>query len=330
LNSPPVYPHSLEGRFFQFGLVRRLDHWLNVMPHPSMVVEIAPGHVAAAHWGNSRGYVEACAVESLQVGSVMASPVETNITQPDAVRSALRAIFNRVPDRGTPLALLIPDPVVRVFILPFDSLPRRADEALPLLRWRLKKSVPFDVDETVVSWMRQAGPQGHLEVVTAIARRGIIREYEEILESLGARNIIVLSSTLATVPLLEERGATLLARMSGKTLTTVIVNGPSLCVYRATDMLAGAEMIAPQAVLEEIFPAIAYYQDTWGGTIDRARLAGFGLREREFREMLEPELRFPVASVADSEGARGLNSPASDMIGQNLDALVGWAMNVGA
>ena len=67
-----------------------------------------------------------------------------------------------------------------------------------MLRWRLKKSVPFDVEETVVSWMRQAGPQGNLEVVTAIARKGIIREYEEIIESLGARNVIVLSSTLAS------------------------------------------------------------------------------------------------------------------------------------
>ena len=72
---------------------------------------------------------------------------------------------------------------MRVFILPFETLPRRADEALPLLRWRLKKSVPFDVDETVVSWMRQAGRQGALEVVTAVARQRIIREYEDILRA---------------------------------------------------------------------------------------------------------------------------------------------------
>jgi type IV pilus assembly protein PilM len=330
LNRLTASPSSLESRFFQFGLIRRLDRWLNVMPHPPMVVEIAAEHVAAAHWGNSRGAVDACAMEPLQVGSVMASPVETNVTQPDAVRSALRAVFNRVPDRGAPLALLIPDLVVRVFILPFDSLPRRSDEALPVIRWRLKKSVPFDVDDTVVSWMRQAGPHGNLEVVTAIARKSILREYEEIVESLGARNTIVLSSTLATLPLLEERGATLLARMSGKTLTTVVVSGANLCVYRATDMLAEADILDPATILEEIFPAVAYYQDTWGGTIDRARLSGFGSRERELRGNLEQELKFTVTSLGDSEGARTLNSPASDMIHQNLDALVGWMMNEGA
>ena len=176
-----------------------------------------------------------------------------------------------------------------------------------MLRWRLKKSVPFDVDETVVSWMRQAGPQGNLEVVTAVARKGIIREYEEIVESLGARNVIVLSSTLATLPLLEERGATLLARISGKTLTTVIVHGSNLCVYRATEMLAEADILEPQAVLEEIFPAIAYYQDTWGGNdrprpvwrVSAAARAGIS---RGARNGIAIARRF----VGRSEGARGL------------------------
>ncbi|MGD0965634.1 MAG: hypothetical protein ABSA57_17220 [Candidatus Acidiferrales bacterium] len=330
MNSLTANPLSLESRFFQFGLIRRLDRWLHVMPHPSTVVEIAADHVAAAHWGHSHGHVDACAMEPLQVGSIMASPVETNVTQPDAVRSALRAVFTRVSDHGAPVALLVPDLVVRVFILPFESLPRRADEALPVIRWRLKKSVPFDVDDTVVSWMRQAGPHGNLEVVTAIARKGILREYEEIVESLGARNCIVLSSALATLPLLDERGATLLARMSGKTLTTVVVSGSNLCVYRATDMLADADMLDPAIILEEIFPAVAYYQDTWGGVIDRGRVSGFGSRERKLRESLEQELKFPVTSLGDSEGARTLDSPASDMIHQNLDALVGWMMNEGA
>ena len=321
---------TLESRLFQWGPIRKLDRWLNVMPHPDVVIEIASEYVAAARCGSSRGSIDACSMEPLQVASVMPSPVENNVTQPDAVRSALRAVLSRVPDRGAPVALLVPDPVVRVFILPFESLPRRSEEALPVLRWRLKKSVPFDVEETVVSWMRQSGHQGNLEVVTSIARRSIIREYEEILENLGAKNVVVLSSTLSTLPLLEERGSTLLARISGKTLTTVVVNGPSLCVYRGTDMLAEADMLEPQSVLEEIFPAIAYYQDTWGGSIDRVRLSGFGARHREFKEALETELRLPVGSIAESENARSLSSPTSDMIGQNLEALVGWSFNDGA
>src|ERR1700722_17809746 len=110
------------------------------------------------------------------------------------------------------------------------------------------------MDETIVSWMRQNGREGNLEVVTAVARRQILREYEEIVESLAARPNMVMSSTLATLPLLEESGATLLARFCGKTLTSAIVQGPNLCVYRSTDMSVGPAHLDPRALLEHVFP----------------------------------------------------------------------------
>lgn len=318
------------GQVHQQGLIHKLDRWLNAMPHPPLVLEIAASHAAAARWGHSRGSLETYAVEPVGEGAIVASPVDANIVRPDAVRSALRRVLGRVPARGSDVALLIPDPVVRVFILPFETFPRRADEALPLLRWRLKKSVPFDVDETVVSWMRQAGKEGNLEILTAVARQRIVREYEEIVESLDARVGVVLSSTLATLPLLEERGATLLVRMCARTLTTVIVQGGNLCVYRSTEMPAEANLLDPQAMLDEIFPATAYYQDTWGGMIDRVRLAGLGMREEIFRRALSSELKVSVGPLSESEDARQLESSAKDLLQHNLDALVGWNMNGGS
>src|ERR1700751_2280145 len=175
--------------------MRRLDRWLNAMPHPTLVAEIPPSRVAVARWGKTRGTLESYAIEPVPFGAIVPSPVEVNVAQPDAVRGALRRLFSRVTGHGTDVALLIPDPVVRVFILAFETLPRRADEALPLLRWRLKKSVPFDVDQTVVSWMRQESREGKLEIVTAVARNRIVREYEQIAETLGANVGVVLSST---------------------------------------------------------------------------------------------------------------------------------------
>ena len=321
---------SLESRFFQIGLVRRIDRWLHAMPHPSLVVEIAPGHVAGALWGSGPGVLEDVVVEALPVGSIMPSPVENNIAQPDAVRGALRRVFNRIPARGVPVAVLVPDPVVRVFILPFENLPRRADEALALLRWRLKKSVPFDVEETVVSWMRQRGRDGSLELVTTVARQRIAREYEEIVESVGASTGVLLSSTLAALPLIEERGATLLVRLSGKSLTGVIVRDTNLCVYRSTDMPADASLIEPQAVLDEIFPAVAYYQDNWGAPVDRVRFSGFGGREAVFGRALSSELKVAVGSMNETEAAQSLSEPAQELVRHGLDALAGWTLNAGS
>lgn len=318
---------SVSNRFYSVGLVGRIDRWLHAMPHPQLVVEIASDHVAAARWGKRKGHLEAAAVEPLPLGAVMPSTVETNVAQPDAVRSALRRVLTRVPAGGAPIALLVPDLVVRVFILPFDNLPRSAGEALPLLRWRLKKSVPFDVEETVVSWNRQDGREGNLEVVIAVARQQIVREYEQIVESLGAQAGVVLGSTLATLPLLEERGATLLVRLCGKMMTTVVTNGPNLCVYRSSEMPAEAKTLEPQAMLDEVFPAVAYYQDTWGTSIDRVRLTGFGDREAVFGNALTEELKTPVAPISDAENVRSLEDSAKELVNHGLDAMAGWMMN---
>jgi type IV pilus assembly protein PilM len=321
---------STSSEFYQSRIAQKIDRWLSALPHPAMVIELAVAHAAAARWASAGGNLDSYAVEPVSEGAIVASPVEPNIVKPDAVRSALRRVLSRVPSRGQDIALLIPDPVVRVFILPFESFPRRSDEALPLLRWRLKKSVPFDVDETVVSWMRQTGPEGNLEILTAVARSRIVREYEEIVETLGAKVGIVLSSTLSTLPLLEERGATLLVRMAGRTLTTVIVQAGNLCVYRSTEMPAEANLLDPQAMLDEIFPATAYYQDTWGGIIDRVRLSGLGMREEIFRRALTAELKVSIGSLSEADDARQLEASAKDLLQHNLDALVGWNMNGGS
>ena len=300
------------------------------MPHPSSVIEIAPSHVAAARWGRSRGNLESYAIEPLGVGTIVASPIEANVVKPDAVRAALRRVLARALLHGGPVALLVPDPVVRVFILTLDNLPRRADEARPLLRWRLKKSVPFDVEETVVSWMRQKGRDANAEVVTAVARHRIVREYEQIVEAVAGSPGVVLSSTLASLALLDERGATLLIRVSGRTMTTVIVNGVNLAVYRSTEMPVDSALFEPRAMLDEVYPAIAYYQDTWGGAIDRARLAGFGAREEVFRRAIMGELKIATSPLADTVGAQQFAPKVKDLIRQDLDALVGWMMNGGS
>jgi hypothetical protein len=95
-------------------------------------------------------------------------------------------------------------------------------------------------------------------------------------------------------------------------------------------MSADASTLDPQAMLDEIFPAIAYFQDTWRGTIDRARLAGLGAREQVFRQALSEELKCSVASLSESEDARALDSKAKDLMHQNFDGLVGWTLNGGA
>ena len=303
------------------------SQWLDAMPHPSVVIEIAPTHVAAARWGRDLAHLSAFAAASLPDGAVAPSATQANISDREAVCSAIRSVISRVPKQGPDVALLLPDPVIRVFILPFDTFPRRTDEALPLLRWRLKKSLPFAAEEALLSWVRQSSRDAKIEIVAAVARQKIVREYESLLEEDGLLACVVQSSTLATLPSLNQSRATLLARLSGRNLTTVIVRGETMCVYRSTELGMNSEGLKPQAIFDEVFPAVAFYQDTWGGKVEQLLLAGFGLGEEELREALTRELGCPVEPLG-SGGA--FTAEARSLIAQGLESLVGWQMNRGA
>jgi type IV pilus assembly protein PilM len=308
------------------GPVERLAAWLNTIPHPEVVCEITGERVAAARWGPRK--LEHFAQGPLEEGVVTPSPVQPNVGKPDALAEALRRVLDEVRG-GREVALLVPDVVVRVFILAFEEFPRRAADALPLLRWRLKKSIPFDVEETVVSWMRQRSPEGGLELVTAVARQSIVREYEAAVEAAGRAPGVVLSSALAALPLVSDGRAVVLARASGAWLVTAILTGERLAVYRCTAMGADAGHVAPQALLDEIYPAVAYYQESARGSVDEVRLAGMGARFEEFRPLLERELECRVTRLELSP-FEGLPDGASILFQRQLDSLAGWRLNRGA
>lgn len=311
-------------------LVSRFVRWLDAMPHPALAFEVACGHVAAARWARGRAALESYAIEPLPAGALVASPVEPNVVAPEAVRAALERVVSRLQAAGQETALLVPDAVVRVFILHFDTFPKRAEDAIPLLRWRLKKSLPFDVEDTVVSCMLQAARAEGIDVVAAVARQRIVREYEALAEAAGLIPGVLLNSTLATLPVLDDSRPTLLARLAGTSLTTVVVRGDLLAVYRCTEMPASAEAIEPQALLDEIYPAVAFYQDNWQDRVQQIRLAGLAGRYEEFRRALESGLGCSIVPLGSSATEGRLTGDARALIDRRLDALVGWMLNRGA
>lgn len=306
--------------------------WLDDIPHPPIACEIASDYVAAARWTRTGGGLDGLAMESLPAGAVLPSPVESNIIDGDEVRAAVGRVFSRLRTKSNEdVALLLPDPVVRVFVLHFDTFPRKAEEAIPMLRWRLKKSVPFEAEETLISYMRQPPRDDGVDIVTALSRLRIVREYETMIESAGLSPGVVMSSTLATVPLLPDSKPALLARVQGTALTTAIVREGMLCGYRCITMPMDARQVTPQALLDEIYPLAAYYQDSWSEGIAEVRLAGLSERMGEFRATFERELKCPVHSLLGAAETEGLvRSDEKDLVDRGLDALVGWTLNRGS
>ena len=314
---------------YQSDLVRRISRWLDAIPHPPLAIEIAPDRIAAVRWTRT-GSVDGYAVEPLPPGALVPNAVETNIANLAAVKDVVAGVANRLRARDEEVALLLPDPVIRVFVQHFDDFPRSSAEAIPMLRWKLKKSVPFEVDETLISYMRQAPREEGVDVVTSLARLRIVREYEGLAENAGLRPGVVLSSSLAAISLLEGTKPTLLARVSGNALTTAIVRDGVLCGYRCTELPASGSALTPQMLLEEIFPMAAYYQDTWGEGIQSVRVAGLGARLSEFIGPLEQEFRCQIHSLLHTAVSDGkIRHDARPLADRELEGLVGWMLHRG-
>ena len=312
---------------YKSDFVRRFSRWLDAMPLPPIAVEVSAEQISGVRFSR-HGSVHGFTMEDLPVGAIVPSAIETNLLNAAAVKAAVQRVCATLDAKHEDAALLVPDPVIRVFVQHFDEFPRSSQEAVPMLRWKLKKSVPFEVDETLLSYMRQMPRADGVDIVTAIARLRIIREYEGLLEGLSLRPGVVLSSTLAAISLLEDQRPTLLARISGTSLTTAIVREGILAGYRCTELPARAIDVTPQMLLEEVYPLAAYYQDTWQEGIQAVRVAGLGNRLPNFVRPLEDEFRCPVRSLlnaADSEGR--LPDGARQLADRELEGLVGWMLH---
>ena len=308
-------------------LARRLARWLDAIPHPPVAMEIAADRVAVARWGRT-GAPDAFAVESFPPGALIPSAVETNLVNLGAAKNAVAKACDRVRTKGEDVALILPDPVIRVFVQHFEDFPRSSEEAIPLLRWKLKKSVPFEADETIISYFRQAPRGAGVDIVTGLARLRIIKEYESLAEGVGLQPGVVLSSSLAALSLLDGDKPILLARICGSSLTTAIVRSGLLCGYRCTELPAYGASLTPQMLLEEIFPVAAYYQDTWNEGISSVRIAGLGIRLGEFSEPLEREFHCEVKSLLNSAHSEGIiKDEARQLADRDLDGLVGWMLH---
>jgi type IV pilus assembly protein PilM len=297
------------------------------MPHPALALEISQDRVAAARWTRTGG-LDSFAIETLPNGALLPSAVETNIVDQTAVKGAVAGVLSRLRAKDEEIALIVPDPVIRVFVQHFDQFPRSPQEAEPMLRWKLKKSVPFEADETVISYMRQAPREDGVDVVTALARLRIVREYEGLAEGLGLFPGVILSSSLAAITLLDDHHPTLLARVSGPALTTAIVREGVLCGYRCTELPAQSTELTPQMLLEEIYPVAAYYQDTWREGIQQVRVAGLGPRLNEFLRPLEDEFRCEVRSLLATAMSEGrVPESVHELADRESDGLVGWMLH---
>ncbi len=288
---------------------------------PPAAVELSPeGALAAALAAPGKPPVYAFA--PLPQDALVTGIEQANLRAPQAVADAIRSALDQVSPRSRAITLVVPDTVVRVFVLDFDSLPAKAAEALPVLRFRLRKMIPFDVEHAGVSYQILTQTKTECKALTAVVPGPILAEYEAAVRAAGYEPGAVLPSSLAALEMADSLEAVLAANLSNDAITTLIANGPDLLLYRTLDLPGALEERAAE-IRRNIAVAAAYFEDKLGapprrlhyagnrdagefaGWLGRPDLAVVQLAERPESGLLTPLGTESIAGVAGALALRG-------------------------
>lgn len=269
-------------------------------PPPAMAFEISEAGIASAKIG-SRTELD---FHPLKPGTLSVSPLKENVIDPDEFTMAVRAMANAQTTRKKKdVALILPDYCTRMAVLDFDSFPSDPKEQMSLVRFRVKRSVPFDVDSAALGYFAQPSADKKVDVVVTVAPLEIVARYEAPFRSAGLNPGMVTTSGLAALELAPEGGLSVFAKLTGKTLSVLVRQGTALKLVRCLE-LASNDLDDIAGVL---LPTFVYIEDNLGGRAERLILCGFGAQtdtaQRRFHEELgveAPPLRSPLGTPGEN------------------------------
>jgi Tfp pilus assembly PilM family ATPase len=244
---------------------------------PDVAIEIEAGHVSAARltWHGREATIAAHAVEPLPEGAVVPALAASNIADAAAVGRAIALAVARLGARVSRTALVIPDTVAKVSLIRFDNVPARSADLVELMRWQIRKTAPFPIEQAVVSFTPGGKPpEGGTEFVVTLARSDVIMEYEAACTHAGLHAGLVDLATFSIVNGVLATGAApvgdwLLVHATPTYTTLTVMRGRDLIFFRNRDE-------ETEGTLADVVHQTAmYYEDRLKGVgFTRVLLAG--------------------------------------------------------
>jgi type IV pilus assembly protein PilM len=257
------------------ALPGRLGRWLTVPDRPLAAIEVRARSVGCLRLVRESGRLRlgAAALVELPPGVVAVSPVEPNVRDGEAFGRALRSAAEQAGlGAGAAVALVVPDAAARAVLLTGDVEGSGASLE-ELVRFRLRKSVPFEIRRASVAAQRLPGDaRGPAAVLAAVMARPVLESYEAPLAGAGLRPGLVELSGLALMRFAAAgAGDRLLVNLEPDYLTLVLSRGGRPLLIRT--LSAGADQ-GLESVAREISHTLLYHRDRLGGE----ELAGAALR----------------------------------------------------
>lgn len=269
-------------------------------PPPAHVFELSPRGIAFAVRAQKKGQGPAVQFSKFEDEVLAVSPVKDNVLLPDVLD---RQVASLVPANGHPrrkrdAALILPDYCARIAVLDFQSFPSDRAEQHSLVRFRMKKTVPFDMDSAALSFHARSAGKSY-EVVVVAAPMEVIARYEAPFRAAGFHPGFATTSILAALDLMPPDGLNVAVKLCDRVLTVAICEGRSPKLVRCVEL----DSLTMEELMSVLFPTLAYAEDELPRKVERIFTCGFGNSTDDLRARCEAELGLTVEPLRSLWGA---------------------------
>lgn len=192
----------------------------------------------------------------------------SNLVEPDAVRGVVREVRRALPGAPRRVALAVPDSAAKVSLLRFEKTPARPADLDQLVRWQVRRTAPFRIEDAQVAWAPGAPLDGGgREFVVRLMRRDVVEEYEGACAGAGAHAGVVDVASLGLVDAALAGGPPadadwLLVHAAAGYRSIAIVRRGHVILFRCRPDGAGD---GDDDLVDLVHQTTMYYEDRLGG-----------------------------------------------------------------
>ncbi len=212
----------------------------------------------------SRPKLLAQEVAEFPAGTIRLVHREPNVVEPALFVRQVKEAYLKLLQRSGLVSVSLPDACGRVTLLDLETRFKSRDEGSDIIRWKLKKSLPFDINDMHFDYqVLREKESGEISVLVAIIARPVVSQYEELLVEAGLQpnRIDFTSFNLYRFfsPRVAMSESCLFVACHENVLSILIFHGGILEFYRAKDLPSSD--LDMNRVFMETNSSLLFYRD---------------------------------------------------------------------
>ncbi len=256
-------------------LLDRLKYQLMQPHYPEIGLEFNSDSIRLAVVDVVKKQIEVSHLDSEPIapGVLDINPFKPNILSLEPLTQALRALWSRNRKRDSKICMLLQDRVALTFNLNLEAAASGAQEFMDLIRFKLKKSVPFRIEESRINYFTPSGvpDTSGTNFWITLMHHSVLQQYESFVQSaIDVECGLVDLATLNAVNLSHEitrsnprQQDLLYVNLNDNYISIAITQKGNLVFFRSRALEKQNGIL--EEALAEIHPTTMFYLDKLSG-----------------------------------------------------------------